>query len=127
MANTTPTAIRDRSTTDIHLVKSHLRIVDADTTFDTILTLYLGAAKELADLYCQNPFTVSGAPVDIPMGVELWLVQTVATFYVTPERNVSTVDLQRDTSVSYKLADLDVDYGGLKMYRLEVGFGSRYF
>jgi hypothetical protein len=123
MAFKTPTAIRDRSITDLDLVKSHLRIESTNTTWDTILEMYLKAVKEKADYYCQNPFISNGEEQDIPAGVELWILQQTAQLFGQPEGNISRSSIDGHLTTEFIINDYDLDYRGLKPYRLEVGFG----
>lgn len=71
----TPTAVRVHLSLDLSELKTLLLISDA--TYDARLTLLLSAAKEAADLWCQNEFLDDdGVTVTIPdmvkMGVVMW-------------------------------------------------------
>lgn len=119
----TPTAIRDRSILDVDTLKLHLRL--NGTTFDTLLQIYLDAAKTKADVYCQNTFTKNGTEQDIPADVEVWLLQTAARFYMQAENNISAIKLD-NMDIDYTIDNYDVDYAGLKFYRIETGMGLIY-
>jgi hypothetical protein len=120
------TAIAERATTDLSLVKQHLRITAGETTFDALLQVYLDAAKEMADDYCQNPFAryLSGTltAYDIPKPIEIWLLKTVCDWYNFPEKDVTQVTIDQQNQTRRDLC-YDVDYKMLKPYRREVGFG----
>ena len=79
--NSIPTAVRDRSATDIDAVLVKLGVEDDDAAVDELDAL-LTAAKEDADRYLNNPFLEDvtdedSDEVDIPALVELGLVEWV--------------------------------------------------
>src|ERR1017187_6369821 len=119
------TAVQDRTSITLPLVKSHLRL-DGDTE-DVIVTLYLGAACQKADTYLQNPFLDYDniTPLDIPLDVDLWVLQVVAKFYYHRTLGVHKEDVTDLGSIQYeKLDNVDVNYEGLKPYRRTKGFGG---
>ena len=120
------TAIRERSATDLSIMKQHLRIDSSETGFDTLLEMYLTAAKQMADDYCQNPFTryISGVKKKqpIPGPIEVWIMKTVTDWYTFPEKDTTEVEVD-GTNRSRRDLSYDVTYGMLKPYRREVGFG----
>jgi hypothetical protein len=85
-SRTTPTAVRDRSTTDLAKIKDHLRINLTDTSHDVQLTELLEAAKEQADMYCQNIFTTG-----IPKTVETWIRMQVSSLFEWSSNGVQQI------------------------------------
>lgn len=118
------TAIAEGSILTVAICKSHLRVDSTDEDF--IIGLYLQAAWERADAYCNNPFLdANGRPRDIPGPCELFCLQFVSQAYENRTMGVSKEQVQDMGSVSYaKASDLDIDYRLLKPYRIEPGFSS---
>lgn len=70
------TAVQDRLDLDLAGIKGLLGVVEND--WDALITLYLEAAKERADTYMNNPFTLSdGTELSIPARVKLGVYEDV--------------------------------------------------
>lgn len=139
------TAVQDRSIVDLDTVKAHLSITG--TTYDVLLTLWLGAAKRAADEYCGHPHLERNEDFDtdcaisesnpfwadpevelaIPEPVELGVIEYV-TFHFAKRGRAGNVteekvgDLQRKYSVFATVSDLltYVQATYWKAYRLPV-------
>lgn len=109
------TDIADNSIITLAKVKIYLRIDSDDTASDTVLSIFLAAAKEDADGYCQDTFT------DVPYGIEEWILETVLLKW---ERRSPflTNNEQRDIGKTTWTFNVDDYFHGLKRYRREVGF-----
>lgn len=110
------TDILDNSAVDLTLVKSYLHIDPDDTANDSVLTLYLTAAKEAADNYCQDTFAT------VPAAIEIWILKIVALSYERKTAFMTKSDFKDMGSTEWKY-NYDDYYHELKVYRREVGFG----
>lgn len=118
------TAIADGSALTVLVAKQHLRV--DGILEDFLIGLYLSAAWNRADSYCNNPFLdYKGHPTDIPADVEIWCLQFVSNLYENRTAGVDKEQVQDLGSVSYaRLSDVDVNFNLLKPYRIEPGFSS---
>lgn len=82
----TPYRVRSGDNNPISLAKfkKHMRINAEDTSEDELLQKYLDAAKEDADLYCNNLF-----PDGIPAKVEQFVYARAGLYY---EHRIDLVD-----------------------------------
>lgn len=126
MAQTTPTAIRDRSVVDLTALKEHLGLEDADTSEDATLQDALDAAKAKADRYCNNPFlNADGSDGDIPKDVEVWVKRKAAQYYdnttlgVVAESRLGIGSVTRAESLNQVGIARDIEYADLKDLRIE--------
>lgn len=110
------TDIQNNSTTDLALVKTHLRVDSFDTSLDPILSLYLATAKQEADNYCQDVFPV------VPPTIEAWILQSVSYKYNRNAPNVKLEDFRNLGRVEWDVDNYDDYVRLLKPYRREVGF-----
>ena len=62
------TAVTDRSTIDLAAIKTLLGITTA--SYDTLLTLWLSAAKSRADRFLNNPFLERNASFDLELPID---------------------------------------------------------
>ena len=118
------TAIADNSILTVLIVKQHLRVDGTDEDF--LIGLYLQAAWERADAYCNNPFLDSkGRQRDIPSPCEIWCLQFVSHLYENRTLGMSGETINDLGSVKYaKGSDVDINYNLLKEFRREPGFSS---
>ena len=73
-----PGAIQTRSGITLAQAKAHL--CETASTYDTHLDLFLEAALEEADTYCNNPFVdEDGAELPIPARIKLGVLSLVET------------------------------------------------
>lgn len=121
------TAVQDRSTITVSMAKLFMR-VDISTE-DTLIALMLAAAKQKADDYCLNEFVDAlDVELDIPSPVEMWVLQTTSKYYNHRIIGLKKEELLDLGSFQMELgSDVDINYDGLKPYRLEPGFGMSWY
>lgn len=84
------TAIQDRLTITVTEMKDFLKITVTSSVDDSFLTSCIDSAKEQADFYCQNPFTVTDeigvvTEIAIPSSVKNAVMLIASTLFT--ERN----------------------------------------
>jgi hypothetical protein len=122
------TAVQNRSVLTVAMLKLHLRLTT--TTEDSILSLYLAAAKQKADSYTNNPFlSVLKVAQPIPLDVEVWCLRVAAKTYSARVLGIHKEGIQDLGDVQYeKMDNRDIIFEELTPYRLlPGGIGGSYF
>ena len=111
------TSIQENSVINLDKAKLWLRIDDDEvgSLLDDIIKLALNAAKEAADLYCQDTFD------DVPPGIELWILQVLSLWWERKSPIIKHTQYQDLGETDWEF-NYDDYYHGLKMYRKEWGF-----
>lgn len=84
------TAIQDKSTTTLKILKAHLRIDDANVKHDTYLKKLLAAAKSAADKFINKAYVdiETGADIPIDDDIEQWILMRCASDFNSRESRV---------------------------------------
>lgn len=109
------TDILDNSDITVTDVKTYLRIDSDDTASDSLLEIFLNAAKEEADNYCCDNFTT------VPSAIEQWILGAVLVKWERRSPYLKSVE-QKDSGIVAWAVNYDDYYAGLKPFRREVGF-----
>lgn len=109
------TSIMDNSIINKTRLKQYLKIDEDDTSQELILDIALRAAKEAADLYCQDNFD------PVPAGIEMWILTKVGQWWERTAPGINFMELNGLGEVHFDF-NYDDFFHELKPYRREVGF-----
>lgn len=117
-------AVESRSVMGLDDLKRYMGLDVADEAHDFILGLMLGAAKQAADTYLNNPFLdIAGLELDIPTPVEIGVLQWAA---YNARRKDSTITSKKagalaETYASPEVATMEIGRAHWAMYRFLPG------